>query len=122
MNSLNKNFSEQVERLSWQNDDVEENIENLQTTINEKIDYLAYQEAKFCEAENNKEKYKNAEKRLEILEKVRKPISDNLLLGDLLWLSLQAEMETMKNILENISMAHYEEENKQCARNLVRND
>ncbi len=32
-----KFFSEQVDRLSWQNEDIEENIENLESTINEKI-------------------------------------------------------------------------------------
>lgn len=80
---------------------------------------MAQQEAKFCELENNKEKFAAAKKRLEILKKVCKPISDNLLLGDLLWVSLDTEMETMKNILENVSVAYYEEENKQCARNLV---
>lgn len=109
-----------MERLACQNEEIEENIENIQSTINEKINYLAYQEAKFCEAENNKEKFKNAEKRLELLQTVHEQISDNLLLGEVLWLLLQTEMETVKKILENISVAHYEEENKKCARNLVR--
>lgn len=117
---FSKRFSEQVERLSLQNEDIEENIENLESTINEKIGYLAYQEAKLCEIENNKEKLRAAAKRLDLLKQVCKPISDNLLLGDLLWLSLHTEMETMKYILQNVSTAHYEEENKQCARNLVR--
>lgn len=116
------NTSDQVDRLSRQNEDFEENIETLESAINEKITYMAYQEAKFCETENNKEKFRAAEQRFEILKAARKPISDNLLLADLLWLSLHTEMETMKNILENISTAHYEEENKQCARNMVRID
>lgn len=110
---------EQIERLTWQNEEIEENIENVESTIKDKIAHLAYQEAKIVELENNKEKLQVAEKRLEILKKAAKPISDKLLLADLLWLSLHAEMETMKNVLENISTAHYEDENKQCARNLV---
>lgn len=116
------NTSDQVDRFSRQNEDFEENIETLESAINEKITYMAYQEAKFCETENNKEKFRAAEQRFEILKAARKPISDNLLLADLLWLSLHTEMETIKNILENISTAHYEEENKQCARNMVRID
>lgn len=58
---------------------------------------------------------------MEILKKVAKPISEYLLLGDILFLSMNTEMETMKRILENISMERYEKENEQCARNLVRN-
>lgn len=89
-------------------------------TINDKITYLGYQEAKICEIENNKEKLQAAKKRMEILKKASKPISDNLLLAELLWLSLRSEMETSQNILKNISTERYVEENKQCSRNLVR--
>lgn len=112
-------FREEVERLSWKTDDIEENIEALDAKIEEKICYLAYQEIKLCELENNKEKLRTATKRMELMEMVCKPISDHLLLGDLLWLSLHTEMERMKFILQNISTAQYEEENKRCAENLV---
>lgn len=103
-----------------QNEDIEENIENLESSITEKIAYLAYQEAKLCEIDNNKEKLRAATKRLDLLKQVCKPISDNLILGDILWLLLHSEMETMKFILQNVSTAHYDAENRQCARNLVR--
>lgn len=113
------NHSERTGLLSSQNGDIEADIEQLETTINEKIKYLAYQEAKFCEIESNREKYKTAEKRFEILKTVRKPICDILLVADLLWFSLNMEMEEIKNILQKISVARYEGENKLCAANLV---
>lgn len=98
---------------------MQETIESLEASIYEKIKYLAYQEAKFCELESNREKLKTAEKRLNILKAARKPIADILLVADILWLSLNMERQEMKNILDKISMTRYEEDNKQCARNMV---
>ncbi|KAJ6644535.1 Augmin complex subunit dgt3 [Pseudolycoriella hygida] len=111
-------MSEKVQQLTWQNEEIEENIGRLEEAIYEKINYLAHQEAKLCEIENNKEKFKAAEKRLEVLKKIHRPIAENLLLSDTLWILLQMEMETVKSILEHISMAHYEQENGQCTTNM----
>lgn len=117
---FSRNFcSEQLERLTWQNEDIEENLENVDTAIKEKIAQLGYQEAKFCEGENNKEKLAAAEKRLELLKMCAASVSDHLLLSELLWLSLNIERQTIENILENVSSDHYENENEQCARTAV---
>lgn len=112
-------LSEQIERLTWQNEEFEENLENLESMIKEKIALLGFQEAKFCEMENNKEKLGAAEKRLELLKQCSDRISNHLLLSELLWLSMNTEKEAVENILENVATAHYEQEIEQCARNSV---
>lgn len=51
----------------------------------------------------------------------RKPILNNLLVADILWISLHMEKEDVKSILEKTSIAHYEDESKRCLKNMVRN-
>ncbi|XP_037046553.1 uncharacterized protein LOC119081612 isoform X2 [Bradysia coprophila] len=111
-------MSEQIEQLTWQNAEMEENLENLESLIQEKIAQLGYQEAKFCEVENNREKLVAAEKRVDIMKKCAASISENLLLTEVLCLMVNLEKETMNIILDSVASAHYEEENEQCASNL----
>lgn len=96
-------------------------MERLRDTLSDKIKHYALQEAKFCELEGNREKRKNAEHRLEILKKIHKPMSNELLISEILWLLMQMENDNTKNIFQNITVDRYKTENKQCLRNMVCN-
>lgn len=111
--------SEQTERLTGQNLALEEHLESLETLIQEKIAQLGYQEAKYCEVENNREKLAAAQKRLEIIEKCEKSASEYVLLSELIWLLIDKERKEMELVFQNAPMDRYNKENEQCARNLV---